>query len=87
MAKGVGTRQDNVHSTVNLIFNMVLNKLRDCKLQKGGNVSISDILQTVYTIWQGLVAGPVTNFIKYFPVCQQRKFLGKKKVFLNKLVS
>ena len=51
MAKGVGTRQDNVHSTVNLIFNMVLNKLRDCKLQKRGNVSISDILQTVYTIW------------------------------------
>ena len=44
MAKGVGTRQDNVHSTANLIFNMVLNKQRDCQPQKSGNVSISDIL-------------------------------------------
>ena len=50
MAKRVGKRQDNVHSTVNLIFNMVLNKLRDCQLQKSGNVSISDILQTVQHI-------------------------------------
>ena len=50
IAKGVGTRQDNVHSTVNLIFNTELNKLRDCQFQKGGNVSISDILQTVQHI-------------------------------------
>ena len=43
MAKEAGTRQENAHSTVNLIFNMVLNKLRDCQLQKSGNVSISDL--------------------------------------------
>ena len=47
MAKGIGTIQDNEHSTVNLMFNMVLNNLRDCQLQKSGNVSTSDILQTV----------------------------------------
>ena len=50
MAKGIGTRQDNVHSTVNSILNMVLNKLKDCQLQKSGNVSISDTLQTVQHI-------------------------------------
>ena len=50
MGKEVGTRQDKVQSTVNLIMNMVLNKLRDCQFQKSGNVSISDILQTVQHI-------------------------------------
>ena len=50
MAKGIGTRQDNVHSTVNSILNMVVNKLKDCQLPKCGNVSISDILQTVQHI-------------------------------------